>query len=100
MMLPQSLIVEEGSPISLQCIVDKLESEVHAMWSRVDTKGTMIALGATLLGDYRHRANVTTSNTSSILTIDGAHAGDSGVYRCELAVGPQGNRPGVEHVVS
>ena len=58
----------------------------------------MVALGGTLLGDYTTRASLATSSEGSILTLALAKLGDSGSYKCELALGE--DRPGVTHTVT
>ena len=71
----------------------------------------MVSVGGTLLGgciyhcyyyptttgDYTTRASLTTSSEGSSLTLALAKLGDSGSYKCELALGE--DRPGVTHTV-
>merc|ERR1719458_818160 len=71
--------------------------EVQVLWSRVDAQRTMIAMGEKVVGEYTGRANLSTTPGGSTLTIGEATFGDSGGYRCELALG--GDRPWVEHIV-
>jgi len=97
---PKVLEVDNGMTISLPCVVDKLPAGMQIIWTKVDMKNTIIAVGESVSEkEYQGRAFITTTGKGSTLAIGAAKASDAGKYKCSVALKEE-NRPEVIHTVT
>lgn len=99
---PKQIVVDLGTTIRLDCMVDKLPEAISLIWKRPDAATNQILA----IGDYiqvpeiKSRANVEISDKGSVLNIGVATVEDAGTYQCDLGV-PGGKSSGsLRHSVS
>jgi len=91
--------VDNGFTISLPCMVDELPAGMQIIWSKVDQKNTIIAIGDNIQEkEYKNRATIKTTEKGSTLTLGAAKSSDAGKYKCAVAL--DSNPPEVIHTVS
>jgi len=93
------VVVDNGFTISLPCTVDELPAGMQIIWSKVDQKNTIIAIGDIIQEkEYKSRATIKTTEKGSTLTLGAAKSSDAGKYKCAVAL--TDNPPEVIHTVS
>jgi len=96
---PRIIQTRIGQDIILPCTVDNMSDDLEMLWSLLTAPPIILSMGSKVLSpSYSTRAVVNIGDSGSTLVLQGVTEGDSGQYRCSVAV--QGdNPPSVVHTV-
>jgi hypothetical protein len=98
----KNIIVDVGTTIRLECIVDQLPDAISLIWKRPDAATNQIlAIGEYIqVPEIKSRANVESDENGSILTIGVATVDDAGTYQCDLGIPGEKSSGSLKHTVS